>query len=114
MIRKLFSPCTWLLAVLLLGGTTGTLAAADEEQPRKPVNEVQPVYPDLARQMRLTGVVKVKVVIDAAGKVVSAQEIGGSPVLIPSALMAAKKWRFEPGSHTSTQILEFRFVQPGQ
>jgi TonB family protein len=80
-----------------------------EDGDRKAKNRVAPAYPELAKKMAITGIVKVETVIDSAGVVKSAKAVGGHPLLIPAAVDAAKKWRFEPSSGETTQVLEFRF-----
>ena len=57
--------------------------------------KVAPVYPDLARRMNITGVVKIAVTVSTNGSVKNAKVIGGHPVLASAALDAVKKWRFE-------------------
>jgi len=84
-------------------------AFADDEGGRKVKNKVQPVYPDLAKRMNVTGSVKVEVVISPNGTIKSTKVIGGHPLLIEPAVDAIKKWRFEPGSEETTTTVEFRF-----
>jgi periplasmic protein TonB len=55
-----------------------------------------PVYPTVARNMRMTGVVKVDLVIDENGKVAEVQNTSGPPMLQRAALDAVKKWKFKP------------------
>jgi TonB family protein len=65
------------------------------------------VYPPLARQARIQGIVRLQLVIDAnTGDVRDATVINGHPLLTPSALAAAKKWRFEAGTneHLTVEI----------
>jgi outer membrane biosynthesis protein TonB len=45
--------------------------------------------------------------------VLTTKVIGGSPLLINSALEALKKWRFEPAPRDSTEIVEFEFNPQG-
>jgi TonB family protein len=66
--------------------------------PAVPISRVQPIYPDLARKMNVTGTVHVAIVVDPTGKVISAQAIDGSPVLRGSAETAVKQWRFKPST----------------
>jgi len=68
-----------------------------------------PVYPDLARKMNITGVVKVQVVVAPNGTVKDAKVVGGHPVLANAALEAVKKWRFEPAAVESTGVVDFKF-----
>jgi protein TonB len=55
-----------------------------------------PVYPDAARRMRTSGVVTVEVILDEAGKVVSATATSGPAILRDAAIQAALKARFSP------------------
>ena len=67
------------------------------------------MYPDLARRMNITGVVKIEITVSANGSIKNAKLVGGHPVLANAALDAVKKWRFEAGPEESTGIVEFRF-----
>ena len=70
---------------------------------------MQPVYPDLARKMNLSGSVKVQVVVAPNGSVKEAKVVGGHPVLANAALDAVRKWRFEPAAGESSGIVNFKF-----
>jgi|SRR5580658_2431637 TonB family protein len=71
--------------------------------------KVQPVYPDLARKMNITGTVKVSVVVAPNGTVKDAKVVGGHPVLATAALEAIRKWRFEPAAIESSGVVDFKF-----
>ena len=96
----------WLLAAIL--GAALCQASTGAEPDRKVVSRVKPAYPELARQMNVSGTVKIEVVIAADGSVKSLKPLGGHPLLIQSASEALKKWRFAPGPETTTMV-EFRF-----
>lgn len=55
-----------------------------------------PTYPDVARRMRVAGIVTVEVVVDETGKVISAQATSGPAGLRDVAVQAALKARFSP------------------
>lgn len=55
-----------------------------------------PVYPAMAKNMRLTGTVKVDLVIDENGQVAEVQNLSGPTMLQKAAQDAVKKWRFKP------------------
>jgi periplasmic protein TonB len=55
-----------------------------------------PDYPVLARQARLSGVVVIEAVIDEHGDVKGMRAISGHPLLIPAALSAVSKRKYEP------------------
>lgn len=103
-----------ILAVLVLAFSAGTIPvraqqSQNEELVRRAKSKVQPMYPDLARKMNISGTVKIEVVVAANGNVKEAHVIGGHPVLATYALEAAKKWRFEPASGESTGVIDFKF-----
>src|SRR2546426_7387466 len=56
----------------------------------------RPVYPEEARQQRVTGMVRVLVTVDEKGDVAEAEAISGSPLLQAAAVDAAKQAKFEP------------------
>jgi protein TonB len=58
--------------------------------------KANPVYPPAAKSMRMTGVVKVDLVIDENGQVAEVQNTSGPPMLQRAASDAVKKWRFKP------------------
>jgi protein TonB len=55
-----------------------------------------PIYPELVRRIRLQGDVAVEVIISPEGRVESVRAVSGHPMLIPTALDAARAWRFGP------------------
>jgi periplasmic protein TonB len=56
----------------------------------------QPIYPEPAKRMRTGGMVTVEVILDEAGKVVSATATSGPTILRDAAIQAALKARFSP------------------
>ena len=80
-----------------------------EEITRKVKTKTPPVYPELARRMSITGVVKVQITVATNGAVKNAKLVGGHPVLASAALDAVKKWRYEASNEETTGIVEFRF-----
>jgi TonB family protein len=57
---------------------------------------VEPEYPAIARQFRLTGEVVADFTIGLNGKVESVQVTKGSPLLSTAVVSALKKWTFVP------------------
>ncbi len=70
---------------------------------------VAPVYPEIAKRMRVTGMVKLDVTVDAAGKVTDVKAVSGINVLAEAAQEAVRKWRFAPGEGTSTESVNVDF-----
>ena len=97
------------LAVTLGPSHLGAQNAQNDEIVRRAKSRVDPVYPELARKMNITGTVKIEVVVAPNGTVKTARIVGGHPVLASAALDAAKKWRFEPAPAESTGIIDFKF-----
>jgi len=100
------------VGLLLVGGwaaTNAPLSWGQEEITRKVKSKVAPVYPELAKRMNITGVVRVQVTVAANGSIKDATLVGGHPVLANAALNAVRKWRYEAGPAESTGIVVFRF-----
>jgi protein TonB len=57
---------------------------------------VPPVYPALARAVRVQGIVIIEATIDEKGNVESARVLKGEPLLNQAALDAVRQWRFTP------------------
>jgi protein TonB len=60
------------------------------------VRLVQPPYPAIARSARASGQVRVQIVIDENGNVVSAAPVSGHPLLQGAAVSAARASKFTP------------------
>ena len=100
------------VGLLLIGGWVATSAPSawgQELLNRKTKSKVTPLYPELAKRMNISGVVKVQITVAANGSIKDAKVVGGHPVLANAAMDAVKKWRFETGAGESTGIVEFHF-----
>ena len=62
----------------------------------KAVKLPKPSYPETARRMRIAGMVKVEVVVDESGRVVSARAVSGHTLLRGEAVVAARQAIFTP------------------
>jgi periplasmic protein TonB len=78
-------------------------------KPPRLLQRVAPVYPVLAKQTHMQGVVQIDAVIDAQGNVVEMQAVSGPPLLIPAALDAVSKWKFEP-TYLNDQPIAVQFI----
>jgi protein TonB len=64
-------------------------------QQAKLVAQPKPVYPPLAKQARISGVVHLSALIGKEGNVIDLKVISGHPLLIPSALEAVQQWVYQ-------------------
>ncbi len=62
----------------------------------RPISTPEPVFPALAKQAKIQGDVQIDAVIDQTGNVVEMQVVSGHPLLIPAAMEALLKWKYEP------------------
>jgi len=79
------------------------------QEARKLLVQDQPAYPAAAKSIRLTGTVKVQVIIAKDGQIKDAKVLGGHPVLVDATLDALKKWKYAPAATETTSLLEFNF-----
>jgi len=89
------------------------LPSQAQELTRKAKTRVAPMYPELAKRMSISGLVKVEVVVAPNGSVKSTKVVGGHPLLVNAAIDAVKKWRFETASEETTGVVEFKFDPNG-
>jgi len=76
--------------------TVSKLRVGGAVQNAKLVNRVQPLYPPLARQTRISGTVRLHAIISKEGTVQQLQVESGHPLLVQAALDAVKQWRYQP------------------
>jgi protein TonB len=60
------------------------------------ISQARPVYPPLAIQARIEGIVELNAIIARDGSVLHLTVAKGHPFLVQSALDAAKQWRYQP------------------
>ena len=95
--------------VLLTMGLGLGLPGLRAQETRKLLNSPTPTYPETARQFRLTGVVKVQVVVAPDGQIKDVKVIGGHPVLVNAVQNTLKDWKYAPASSETTATLVFNF-----
>jgi protein TonB len=76
-------------------GNTKRLTIGGNVQQAKLISQPHPVYPPLAKQARIQGVVTLQALIGADGAVKDLAVISGHPLLIPSALEAVRQWVYQ-------------------
>jgi periplasmic protein TonB len=60
------------------------------------IHKVTPVYPALARQARIQGIVVLQALIGKDGAIQNLHVVSGHPMLTGAALDAVKQWRYKP------------------
>jgi protein TonB len=92
----------------VVGGIVGGLPDAPPPPPTQPVRvglevkeprkvrDVSPVYPSIAAQSRIEGVVVLECVIDPRGRVVDVKVLRGLPLLDDAATDAVRQWVYTP------------------
>jgi protein TonB len=75
---------------------TGPLRVGGNVQAARIINRVQPVYPPLARQTRISGTVRLHAIIGKDGTIQQLEVLNGHPLLQQAALDAVRQWRYQP------------------
>ena len=73
-------------------------------------NQPSPIYPQIARQLRTTGVVKIEVTIGENGEVAAVDKATGPGMLVTAAKDAIKKWRFKPFTRDGQPVKAVGYV----
>jgi TonB family protein len=82
----------------------GRINVGGNAQSVKLVQQPRPVYPPLAKQARISGVVKFSVIIAKDGTVADIKVISGHPLLIPAALDSVRNWVYQPTLLNGTPV----------
>ena len=80
----------------IIGEETAPVRPAGEIRPPRLIRRVPPVYPEIARQARVEGVVEVECVTDITGRVTGVRLVRSIPLLDQAAIDAVRQWVYEP------------------
>lgn len=83
-----------------------TSADVKDHGGRKVKTSVKPSYPDVARQLHITGTVRLEATVAPDGKVRDTRVLGGSPLLAQEATNAVKKWKYEDAPKETVETVE--------
>jgi TonB family protein len=98
-----------LLSLAIMAIAVGLpVYAANSERPVK--SRVAPVYPEIAKRMRISGVVKVAATVAPDGSVTATKAVSGSKMLSGAAEEAVHKWKFVSAAEESTVEVEINFA----
>jgi len=87
------------------GVKTLAVYPAGNDETRKLISRVEPVYPGILQSNHIGGTVRLKLTIAANGKVEDVELLGGNPILGEAAMAAVQKWVYAPGrSRTTTEV----------
>ncbi len=98
-----------LAPVVMAAAIMVSLSSAAFAADRTAKTKSTPVYPDLAKRMNISGTVKVEVTVAPNGHVTNAKALGGHPLLVESAVTAAKQFKYEPSTEETKEVVEFQF-----
>jgi TonB family protein len=101
-----FQHTTLLLLIAVACLLLALPAHADERHVEK---RVPPVYPEIAKRMRISGVVHVEATVAPDGSVTAVKATTGNKMLSPAAEDAVKHWKFVPGDAQSTVGIDVNF-----
>jgi protein TonB len=100
------------LAGGVAGGALGAVELPEGADPPKPSRRNgKPQYPSVALSERRTGLVILKVIIDADGRVTDVNVVRGEEPFTKAAVAAVKKWRYEPARYNGSAISVYRIIQ---
>lgn len=111
-------PLSYLAIPILLAasglGLHAEMRVTTADALKAAVNKTQPVYPMIAKQMKIAGQVNVEVTIATDGSVENVKVISGNAMLTSAVVNAVKKWKFTPftqngAPETAIALLDFSF-----
>ena len=94
-----------ITSVALAAALVGWAASASAQIPVRPggtisepkkILDVKPVYPEIAQQARIQGIVILEVIVGVDGSVTDARVLRPAPMLDMAALEAVRQWRYTP------------------
>ncbi len=73
-------------------------------KPPVKIKDVQPVYPAIAKNAKIGGVVVIEATIGADGKVADTKVLRSVPLLDQAALDAVKQWEYQPSTQNGKPV----------
>lgn len=70
---------------------------------------VEPVYPAIARQLKLRGTVQLQAIVSPDGAVKEVVVVGGHPLLAQAASRAVMQWRYQVAGRETTEHIKINF-----
>ncbi len=113
-MRRWIPITAFVICWSLFAGVSYSHAQQDSDGGRRVVSRVTPTYPAMARTLRLSGTVKVEVLVEPNGSVKSLQIKGGHPVLAQAAEDAVRKWKWAPAKVETKEPVTVKFEAADQ
>jgi len=73
-------------------------------------SRVAPVYPEIAKRLKIGGEVRLEATVDAQGKVKDVKPVSGHHMLEAAAEDAVRQWKFAPGDGDATVVVAVNFT----
>ncbi len=86
----------WLGFAVLVSAQTPFTYVPPGIQSQRLLRQDRPRYPELAKQARIAGTVRLLALIDETGTVEQLKLIDGHPLLVEAAIDAVRRWRYRP------------------
>jgi TonB family protein len=106
---KVLSVVLVLLSLVAVVPASASGVGGEGADKRKVIKRVVPHYPEIARNLHLSGTVRLEAQVSANGDLKDLQVKGGSPVLVQSAKDAVREWKWEKGDRETTEQIEIDF-----
>lgn len=74
------------------------ITVGGDAKPARLLSSIAPVYPQMARNQRVSGDVKIDALIDASGRVSAMKIISGPALLHQAAQDAVRQWKYQPAT----------------
>jgi TonB family protein len=71
---------------------------------------IPPQYPDLARQLNLTGTAQVQAVVKPDGTAKEVKTVGAHPLLVDALARAVKQWKYQRAPNETVELVKFSFT----
>jgi TonB family protein len=85
------------------------VGSAQADDARKATKTVKAVYPNLALQARIEGVVRLQAVVGSNGSVNNVIVVSGPVALRAAAVDCVKQWQYEPAKESTLVPVEISF-----
>jgi TonB family protein len=91
---------------LIFGLTSVSFAQKTAKPGRKVILQVKTEYPEILKDLRVGGQVRLTATVLPNGTVANVKVQGGNPILAENAVKAVKNWKYAPGpSQTEEEVV---------